>query len=308
MKTVSPRLALICATAIVVGASAAASASITLPPLLPLQNGDVTTEFKGDITSVEISNLWGSTTVVAGDKHKMVEAQHANLTTPAASYTLKDGKLVINVECMGEEPVGAGLSLDGVVDLVNSCTEDMTVTIPSNATLTIKASVGKVTTTGINAPQTITSKQGDISVNDANTSKVSAVTGHGDVALDNVLAPELIATSSYGYVALSNCSASTIDAFAKQGGVSIDSCAFNTAKAVADRGTVQITDTVRPGLIDAHSTKGEVNIVVPRGEYALTTKASEAVFLAAIDQDQYSQNVIKAVADDGGVQIVGQQP
>ncbi len=127
------------------------------------------------------------------------------------------------------------------------------------------------------------------------------------MAIDDVIAPELIATASYGYVAISNCSASTIDAFAKQGGVSIDACSFNTAKAVADRGTVQVTDTVRPGLIDARSTKGEVSIVVPRGGYALTTKASEKVFLAAIDSDEGSQNVIKAVAEDGGVQIVGQQ-
>lgn len=308
MRTVSSRLVLVCTAAFVASAGTIASASIVFPPFLPLQGGDTTTEIKGEVTSVDITNGWGKVTVVAGDKHQIVEKQSANLTTPAASYTVKDGKLTITVECMGPEPVEAGLSVDGVLDLVNSCTDDLTVTVPANAPLTVHtAAAGDITTTGINAVQDLTAKQGDIAVAEAKASKLSAVSGSGNVKMSSVTAPTLFATSGYGYVAFKDCAASAIEGKSTQGAVSIDSCEFSTAKAFAERGTIQITDSVRPASIDARSTKGEVTVVVPRGAYALTTKASEQVFVGAIKIDRLSQSIIKAIADDGGVKVIGQQ-
>jgi DUF4097 and DUF4098 domain-containing protein YvlB len=262
------------------------------------------------VSSVVIDDQWGTVTVGAGSANTIKEDGGANLVTPTLTSTVKDGVWTITVSCLGAPPRSAGVSVDGVVDLVNNCGDDITVTMPSTATLNVKSELGDITTSGINANQTLASQQGDVNVSNAVANAVKATTNEGNITLKNVTGDTATAEtdSQYGYVTIDGCTIDTINASTNEGGVSISSCATKSVVALANRGGVDVQDTIVPDSVQAKSGNGAVNVVVPRGAYALVTKATESVLVSEIQNDPSSANKINAESDNGDVTVIGRQP
>lgn len=300
------RQALIAAIALTFVSSAVASARIVVPPLLPLNTGGGTTPIKGDFNSVTVTNEWGHISVVAGTTSSIKEKTSYNLAGPVLSQSIKNGVLTISVACQGAEPITAGVSVDGVVDVVNDCVDDLVVTVPGSISLLAKTQLGDIKTSGINGDQALKAAQGNVTVQDSTSRNLTVAVSHGNISVAGLIASVATAHTDYGYVDVANSAIGTLDALTNEGGVSVRDCSIPTLAATGTRGPVDVTEVISPSSIAAKTTKGSVTIAVPKGSYNVDAHTPNAVLIGGgITLDSTSPYSVKAGTDDGNIAVSG---
>ncbi len=220
--------------------------------------GTETIQEAGPISRIELDLDIGSVTVVAAPATEgargTVESRWGDVP-PEVLHYVADGVLHVLGRCDA---------------LVVACRTDVTLQVPSSASIGITTGVGTVRVEGVS---------GD----------VEAVTEDGAIDLDRVGGVVFVETGNG-------------DITGKDlGGAIVD--------ARTDDGTIEISTTTAPERLVAHTEGGDVNLMVPAGSYRVEAKApnGDLVLGEAIQSDATATSVISARTNNGNIRIEGER-
>ena len=92
----------------------------------------------------------------------------------------------------------------------------------------------------------------------------------------------------------------------KNATVAIDGAPGNLSVANTDEGDITLSLTTAPRRLSASTHKGNVDIAVPRGAYAVTARAADGnKTIAGITVDKHGRHIVVASADRGDITING---
>ena len=247
-------------------AAALASASVTATalamsssagPAVPLNHQTEAFAIHQSFDSVVVNSDYGSITVKPGDSTKVTATEAWNLYAPTVTAVVRNGVLRVDATCTKNVSVANTVTVEGLTDTANQCTDDLALVVPSSIALTATAYTGTVTTDNIDGVQKLIGTFG-VTITDAG-SAVEAQGDNGSVAVRRMHGSSLRLTSSTGNVTASDVSASTISMSTSNGESQLTRANSHAITLSSDTTTVLARDVVADSL-RATSSNGQVQI------------------------------------------------
>lgn len=230
------------------------------------------------VRSVTVTGDYSSIRVLTGTTTRVTAEEAWNFEQPKLTVTVNRGALKIDISCTNTVSAG-GVAFVGYGDLVNDCTDDLTVTMPADAVLTATTG-GPISTSGLHAAQQLHSYNDKISVAKA-TGSVEASSGSGDVSATQLRAAVVNLSSASGGVHATEVSATHVTLHSGQGAVQATRIRATDVSLSSDSGDVTAA-AVTASALTLHSGQGDLATSdTTARSTALTTDSGNITFAQA---------------------------
>jgi DUF4097 and DUF4098 domain-containing protein YvlB len=215
-------------------------------PIIPMHQQTVTEDVHGSVRSVTVTGDYSSVKVLTGTSTRVRAQESWNFQQPKLTVSLNRGVLKVEISCTDSTTVG-GVVFVGSGDLVNDCTDDLTVTVPSAASLAVTSS-GAITSTGRHAAQRLHSYGAGVTVAHS-IGSVDASSDSGNVTGSDLHGVQVSLRSGQGSVEARGLRATELSLSSDAGDVSADSVVVGNLSAHSGQGALAITDTTARSMM-----------------------------------------------------------
>ncbi|MFI8216615.1 DUF4097 family beta strand repeat-containing protein [Streptomyces sp. NPDC085932] len=185
---------------------------------------------------------------------------------PEVSWTMKDDRLVLRLECAG---------------FVADCSAKHRIEVPRGITVNVRDGDGSVRARGFRDPLDIRTGDGSVRVTDT-TGPVELRTGDGSIRVSDTTGPLRMRTGD--------------------GSIRADVSSRDVRTHTGD-GSVRLELGVVPDRVDSRSGDGSVTIALPRAGYRVSTETGDGGVDVTVPRDENSAHVVSARTGDGKVTV-----
>ena len=306
----------------------------------PRHDRTITKPLQAGIRSVIVQVDSGFVKVASGRAAVLTAHQSWDNNEPSLDVSIKNGVLKIVADCKENQPILGVVVVSGF----NNCTQDLTLTLPTNVDLDINAQYGAVSVAKVSGVIKLVSGNGDVHVSEVHgrsldahsyygqvqadhvvASKVSLHSDNGDVGASTVTSSTMTVESSYGSLTAERIHSDSLALRADNGQVGLDSLSTNTLEVnagygvvtgkalhaakltVSDKnGDVDIATLTAPTSATISSNYGNVALSVPSGRYAVSATTDYGkVTLEGLTVDRRAGRYLDVHSDNGDVTVSG---
>jgi DUF4097 and DUF4098 domain-containing protein YvlB len=269
-----------------------------------------------DINAVQITSDYGSITVKPGDATKVTANEAWNLYAPTITVVVRNGVLKVDATCTKNLSVADTVTVQGLTDPANDCTDDLSLVVPSSVDVTATSVNSDIATSSIDGVQKLQAEgAGAVSVTDAGdkvdasspTGAVTVTRMHGsslamhsdtnDVTATDITAPSITLTTSNGQAKLSNATSRSVRMSSDATNVIVSHLHADELQASSSNGQVQV-DHSNLLATTVHSDSGAVTVNDVTSPSITATSSNGVVSVEAVRAD-----AIVAASDTADVQV-----
>jgi DUF4097 and DUF4098 domain-containing protein YvlB len=240
----------------VVAVGAVLGAQAQAGTIIPMHEQTVTQNVRGSVRSVTVSGDYSNVKVLTGTSTRVTAREGWNFQQPKLTVSLRRGALKIDISCTDYRTVG-GVVIVGSGDLVNDCTDDLTVTVPAAARLAVTSS-GAISTSGRHAAQRLHSYSGNVTVTKA-IGSVEASADSGEVMASQLRGSVVGLSSASGGVHATDLSGTQVSLNSGQGPVGANRVQAGDVSLSTDSGDVTAA-SVATTVLTVHSGQGALSV------------------------------------------------